>query len=181
MLMVPTSQSASSQQLERLLNIVVAIDISRMTPSGRYLQPEQLFLQALHSAHFWELRNVRSKFEESRVGKFILTSLPGVLLDILDKETAPLDSTVIDRLELSSILKKVVTYRLLLFFPMEYFPGKNLSALIKRAMAVDDLLNPLPFSRHTVVPGALIVIRVFLKRAHLQGGSSITLDTVSFF
>ena len=62
LLMTPTSQSASSQQLERLLNVVVTIDISRMTPSGRYLQPEQLFLQVLHSAHFWELRNVRSKF-----------------------------------------------------------------------------------------------------------------------
>lgn len=62
MLMIPLSHSASSQQLERLFNIVVTIDISRMIPPGRYLQPEQLFLQALHSAHFWELRNVRSKF-----------------------------------------------------------------------------------------------------------------------
>lgn len=61
-LMISTSQLASSQQLERLLNIIMTIDISRMTPSGKYLQPEQLFLQVLHSAHFWELRNVRSKF-----------------------------------------------------------------------------------------------------------------------
>lgn len=155
-------QSASSQQLERLLNILLAIDVSRKTPSGKYLQPEHLFLQALHSAHFWELRNIRS-----------------VLLDILDKKTAPLDATVIDQLEISSVLDKVATYRLLLLFPMEYFPGKNLSVLIKRAMAVDDMLNPLPFTENKDVPRALIVIRVFLKRAHLQGGPSITQDSVS--
>lgn len=159
----------------------MAIDISRMTPSGEFLQPEQLFLQALHSAHFWELRNVRSKFVGLlRLGKVILLSLLGVLLDILDKKTAPLDNAIIDRLELSSILDKVATYRLLLFFPMEYFPGKNLSALVKRAMAIDDVLNPLPFAQNIAVPGALILIRVFLKRAHLQGGSSITQDSVSF-
>ena len=98
----------------------------------------------------------------------------------MDKKTAPLDSTIIDQLEFSSILEKVATYRLLLLFPMEYFPGKNLSALIKRAMAVDDILHPLSFSQNTSVPGVLVVIRVFLKRAYLQGGSSITQDSVSF-
>lgn len=102
------------------------------------------------------------------------------MLDILDNKTAFLDNSVINRLELSSILEKVATYRLLLFFPMEYFPGKNLSALIKRAMAVDDVLNSLPFVQNPAVPGALIVTRVFLKRAHLQEGSSITQDSVSF-
>ena len=112
--------------------------------------------------------------------KVFLSFLLGVLLDILNKKTAYLEKAAIDRLELSSILEKVVTYRLLLFFPVEYFPGKNLAALIKRAMAVDDMLNPLPFSQNTTAPGALIVIRVFLKRAYLQGGSSITQDSVCF-
>ena len=112
--------------------------------------------------------------------KVFLSFLLGVLLDILDKKTAPLESTAIDRQGLSSILEKVATYRLLLFFPMEYFPGKNLATLIKRAMAVDDMLNPLPFTQNMTAPGALIVIRVFLKRAYLQGGSSIIQDSVSF-
>lgn len=104
------------------------------------------------------------------------------MLDVLDKRTAALDSTVIDRLEISSVLEKVAIYRLSLFFPMEYFPGKSLSALIKRAIAVDDILNPLPFAQNMDIPRTLIVIRVFLKRAHLQGGSSIiTQDSVSFF
>lgn len=98
----------------------------------------------------------------------------------MDKKTAPLESAVIGRLELSSILEKVVTYQLLLLFPVEYFPGKDLSALIKRAMAVDDILNLLPFARNIAIPGALIVIRVFLKRAHLQGGSCIPQDLVCF-
>ena len=155
----------------------MAIDISRMTPFGKYLRPEQLFLQVLHSAHFWELRNVRSKFCRS-CRKFFYNFVLGVLLDILDKKTISLES---DQLELSSILEKVSTYRLLLFFPMEYFPGKNLAALIKRAMAVDDMLNPLPFAQNLTAPGALIVIRLFLKRAYLQGGSSITQDSVCFF
>lgn len=112
--------------------------------------------------------------------KVFLSFLLGVLLDILDKKTASLESAAIDRLELSSIFEKVATYRLLLFFPMEYFPGKNLATLIKRAMAVDDMLNPLPFTQNMTAPGALIVIRVFLKRAYLQGGSSITQDSVCF-
>ena len=112
--------------------------------------------------------------------KVFLSFLLGVLLDILDKKTAPLESTAIDRQGLSSILEKVATYRLLLFFPMEYFPGKNLAALIKRAMTVDDMLNTLPFAQNMTAPGALIVIRVFLKRAYLQGGSSIIQDSVSF-
>jgi hypothetical protein len=125
-------------------------------------------------------------FEVSFVGvvgnvKVFLSFLLGVLLDILDKKTASLESAATDRLELSSILEKVATYRLLLFFPMEYFPGKNLAALIKRAMAVDDMLNPLPFAQNMTAPGALIVIRVFLKRAYLQGGSSIVQDPVCFF
>ena len=110
-----------------------------------------------------------------------LSFLLGVLLDILDKKTASLESAAIDRLELSSVLDKVATYRLLLFFPMEYFPGKNLAALIKRVVIVDDMLNPLPFAQNMTAPGALIVIRVFLKRAYLQGGSSITQDSVCFF
>jgi hypothetical protein len=99
----------------------------------------------------------------------------------LDKKTAPLEGAVIGRLELSSLLEKVATYRLLLFFPVEYFPGKDLSALIKRAMAVDDILNPLPFARNIAIPEALIVIRVFLKRVHLQGGSCIPQDLVCFW
>ena len=113
--------------------------------------------------------------------RVFLSFLLGVLLDILDKKTASLESAAIDRLEISSVLDKVATYRLLLFFPMEYFPGKNLAALIKRAVIVDDMLNPLPFAQNMTAPGALIVIRVFLKRAYLQGGSSITQDSVCFF
>jgi hypothetical protein len=112
--------------------------------------------------------------------KVFLSFLLGVLLDILDKKTVSLESPAIDRLQLSPILEKVATYRLLLFFPMEYFPGKNLAALIKRAMAVDDMLNPLPFAQNMTAPGALIVIRVFLKRAYLQGGSSIAQNSVCF-
>ena len=153
-----------------------------MTPSGKHLQPEQLFLQVLHSAHFWELRNVRSKFCRSRgeSENFLIKIHLAVLLEILDKKTASLESAGTDQLELSSILEKVATYRLLLFFPMEYFPGKNLVALIKRAMAVDDMLNPLPFAQNMAAPEALIIIRVFLKRAYLQGGSSIAQDSVCF-
>ena len=99
----------------------------------------------------------------------------------MDKKTVSLESTAIDKLELSSILEKVATYRLLLFVPMEYFPGKNLAALIRRAIAVDEMLNPLPFAQNPTAPGALIVIRVFLKRAYLQGGSSTTQDYVCLF
>lgn len=99
----------------------------------------------------------------------------------MEKKTISLESAAIDQLELSSILEKVATYRLLLFFPMEYFPGKNLAALIKRAIAVDDMLISLPFAQNPTAPGALIVIRVFLKRAYLQGGSSITQDSVCLF
>lgn len=116
---------------------------------------------------------------ESR--KVILSLLLGVLLDILDQKTAPLEDAVIDRLEISSILEKVATYRLILFFPMEYLSGKILSSLTKRAMVVDNMLNPLPFAQSTTIPGALIVIRVFLRRAQLQGGSSMTQDSVCFF
>ena len=112
--------------------------------------------------------------------KVFLSFLLGVLLDILDKKTVTLESATIDRLQLSSILERVATYRLLLFFPMEYFPGKNLAALIKRAVAADDMLNLLPFAQNTTAPGALIVIRVFLKRAYLQGGLSINQDSVCF-
>ena len=99
----------------------------------------------------------------------------------MDKKTVSLENAAIDQLELSSILEKVSTYRLLMFFPMEYFPGKNLAALIKRAMAVDDMLNSLPFAQSLTAPGALIVIRVFIKRAYLHGGSFITQDSVCLF
>ena len=61
---------------------------------------------------------------------------------------------------------------------MEYFPGKNLAALINRAIVVDDMLNSLPFAQNLTAPGVLIVFRLFLKRAYLQGGSSITQDSV---
>ena len=161
----------------------MAIDVSRMTPTEMYLQPEQLFLQALHSALFWELGNIRSKFCRNcrEWESFILSSsFLDVLLNIIDKKTAPLEGTVVDRAELSSIFEKVATYRLLLLFPIEYFPGKNLSALIRRAMSLDDLLNALPFAQNIAIPRALVVIRVFLKRAHLQGASSITQDSVCF-
>lgn len=99
----------------------------------------------------------------------------------MGKKTLSLESAAIDQLELSSILEKVAIYRFLLYFPMEYFPGKNLAALIKRAMAVDDKLNLLPFAQNSTAPEALIVIRVFLKRAYLHGGSSITQDSVCLF
>ena len=53
---------ASSEQLEKLLKIILSIQFPSNPQSSQELQPEHLLMEVFHSAQFWELPNIRSKF-----------------------------------------------------------------------------------------------------------------------
>ncbi|KAF8971580.1 hypothetical protein BDZ97DRAFT_1650961 [Flammula alnicola] len=145
---------ASSEQLERLLKIILSIKMHPAGQSRQEMQPEQLLMEVLHSAQFWEFPRIRNVF-----------------LDILDKTTSALDSTHLKLPKTISILEKVSLYQHLLFFPMEYFSWQLLNDLIKRSLNADVVLSCSSSSSKQPVAEALIVLRVFLKRAYVYCGS----------
>ncbi|KAF8168340.1 Urb2/Npa2 family-domain-containing protein [Crassisporium funariophilum] len=147
-------QLSTQEQLTSLLKVVLAVDVTPAAAPEKGLQSEQLWLQNLRSAQFWEFRNIRTAF-----------------LDFLDEITAPLDPSNPKQPKVSLILEVVKIYRLLLFLPPEYFSWQTFSNLIKRGLAADLALGRLPISQNQAVPEALIVLRVFLKRAYVHSGS----------
>ncbi|KAF9480438.1 hypothetical protein BDN70DRAFT_931712 [Pholiota conissans] len=146
-------RSASPEQVERLLKIIMSIKVPVGKPKGG-IRPEQLLLEIVHSAQFFEFSRIRDVF-----------------LDLLEKMTASLDPSVAKLPKTSTMLEKVAVYRHLLFFPMEYFSWPLLNDLIARAMSADVALNRSISSRKHGVAEGLTVLRVFLKRAYVYCGS----------
>ncbi|KDR84752.1 hypothetical protein GALMADRAFT_217814 [Galerina marginata CBS 339.88] len=145
---------ASSDQLGRFLKTIMTIDPAPGCHSSQQMQPEQVLIDILHSAQFWEFRNIQSGF-----------------LTLLDQMTGSLDTGNAKRPKLSFILDKVSIFRCILFFPMEYFSWQLLNGLIKRCLVADSILTSfLPIENGEVTEG-LIMLRVFLKRAYSYCGS----------
>ncbi|CAA7264694.1 unnamed protein product [Cyclocybe aegerita] len=145
---------ASTEQLKRLLKLVMAINLSVTSRSGRIMLPEDLLIQLLHSAQFWEFRNIRDVF-----------------VDLLRETTAPLDNVDSKPKKISAILEKASIYRLFLFFPVDYFSPRTLGHLTKYALQADFALTQPPSSVGDATVEALILLRVFLKRAYAYSGS----------
>ncbi|KAJ3508060.1 hypothetical protein NLJ89_g5963 [Agrocybe chaxingu] len=140
---------ASTEQLKRLLKIVMAINLSMTPHPGQTMLPEDLLMQILHSAQFWEFRNIRDVF-----------------VDLLQETTAPLDNVESKPKKTSIILEKASIYRLLLFFPVDYFSLQTLGHLIKCALQADFALTQQPSGVEDAAMETLTFLRVFLKRAY---------------
>ncbi|KAG6911773.1 hypothetical protein DXG01_000019 [Tephrocybe rancida] len=137
---------ASTEQLERLVNVIMSIDITpnpEPPPSG--LQVQTLLLQTLHSAQFWELPKFRVT---------LLTYINHLI-------SAPSDATTESSLELIS--KTVGAYSLLLMLPVEYLSRSSRSEFTRKALALDRQISasnmPTPSKYRP-----LVILRVFLNR-----------------
>ncbi|KAF9560209.1 hypothetical protein CPC08DRAFT_690317 [Agrocybe pediades] len=144
---------ASQTQLEGSLKLLLSVKVNPVRVTTQQIQPEQLLMQLLHSAQFWEFHNIRNVF-----------------LAILDKAIASINSSELQSGKPSTVQNASI-YRYLLFFPLEYFSSQILNDMVKHAVAVDVCLSGLESPVDSEVTEALIIIRGFLKRAYAYIGS----------
>uniref|UniRef100_A0A8H7Y6I5 Nucleolar 27S pre-rRNA processing Urb2/Npa2 C-terminal domain-containing protein n=1 Tax=Psilocybe cubensis TaxID=181762 RepID=A0A8H7Y6I5_PSICU len=144
---------ASPEQIEKLLKIIISINLIPSSSSSQQVKPEDILLGVLHSAQFWEFQNIRAVFST-----------------LLDKKTTFLDPSSSKSPKPASLLDKLSIYRYLLLFPMEYFPWKLLNDLMKRALAADSMISRLLPRNDIKGINTLTVLRVFLKRAYIHRG-----------
>ncbi len=144
------------------------------------MQPEQLLLEILHSAQFFEFPNIRCTFSPSYPKILYYRAYPiyaAVFLELIGNITTRLDPSATKPPKISSMLEKVAIYRHLLLFSMEYFSWPLLNDLINRALTSDVALAKTSSQKQGIAE-ALIVLRVFLQRAYIYCGS-IGQDSVS--
>ena len=162
----------SSEQLERLLKILLSIQLPSNPRSRRELRPEHLLMEIFHSAQFWELPNIRSKLQNDYFVKQICSNFNlDVFLGLLHKMTSEFETTSPEAVDVAASLARVSIYRRLLLFPMEYFSWHLLNDLIKRAVVTDTVLCQVNSGHDQCAIEGLITLRVFLKRAYLYSGS----------
>ena len=56
-----SSRLASSEQIKDFLRIVLSIEVQSGAWSEQEIDPGNLLMRLLHSAQFWEMKNIRSK------------------------------------------------------------------------------------------------------------------------
>ncbi|KAF5377547.1 hypothetical protein D9615_005195 [Tricholomella constricta] len=136
---------ASTEQLERLIRIMVSINVADsdvISTSG--LQAQTLLLQTLHSAQFWELPKFRVVF-----------------LEYLDQVTSTLDEGA-SNVSAASMSKSVAAYRLMLILPVEYFSRSSRADFTRRALVLDCRITDLTMTASTYEH--LTILRNFLHR-----------------
>lgn len=134
---------------------------------------QDVVLQALHSAHFWELPRLRGR--HTSIPRPLLLShhpvaslLNGILsrLAILDKRA---DST------LAQLAPLLSTFSLLTNFPLEYLSKNSRAEVSKVAAQLDQLLLDKTASHELAsVDNVLTSIRIVLSRVLSSQGSSDT-------
>ncbi|TFK23128.1 hypothetical protein FA15DRAFT_621503 [Coprinopsis marcescibilis] len=146
---------ASSEQLSKLVKIIMQLPVSTNARSSgdrnQNLLPEHLLLRTLRSAQIWELPNIRTAF-----------------LGHLSQSTVELKTDGSSTLD---IKKLILTYQLLLFFPVEYLTKTCRAELVRGALAGDRVLEQAAFgkskknsnSSNSEVEG-LTVLRLFVQR-----------------
>jgi len=86
-------------------------------------------------------------------------------------------SPSVQNFSLQTLIGITSLYRLLLFFPMEYFSWQVLSRLIKSALGASSALVNMSDSLDRDFAEGIVVFRVFLNRAYgysgLGGGSDM--------
>ncbi|KAJ7139899.1 Urb2/Npa2 family-domain-containing protein [Mycena epipterygia] len=139
---------ATAAQLQRLVKILVRANVGEYAPVALRLNAASLLLNALSSAQFWELHNVRT-----------------AILTFADEATSPLADP---NLKLTADDRTAVfsTYQLLLMFPIEYMSRTIRTELVRRAVNADILYNSLKD-----VYSAVTVVRVFIQNVSLYVGS----------
>ncbi|KAF8895057.1 Urb2/Npa2 family-domain-containing protein [Gymnopilus junonius] len=159
---------ASTDQLRKLLQVVISINMPSRNRSREQMDPRHLLVELLHSAQFWEFRNVRIVF-----------------LALIDEMTAPLASTDFKLLDCTSTIRKQThIYRHLLLFPMEYFSWQNLNDLSKRCISADMALKPSLPSEDSSIAENLTILRIFLKRVFTYCNSisqDLAVESSEFF
>ncbi|KAJ7900109.1 Urb2/Npa2 family-domain-containing protein [Mycena olivaceomarginata] len=142
---------ASSAQLQRLVKIILRANVSVPVSEAAGLNATSLLLNALSSAQFWELPNLRTA---------ILTyadDATSMLVDPLLKPTADTHATVWS------------TYQLLLMFPIEFLSRTIRTELIRRAVNADVLYSS--FDDMQGLPSAVTAARIFIHNVTLYIGS----------
>lgn len=139
--------------------------------SHQRLSPHSVLINALRSAQFWELANIR-----------------GALFTVLVEETSSLDKLdpliyfstqplpQIPSADTNRLRRCIFTYELLLLVPNEYLPRALRQDLVRRAMAADAILSQMKDDNTEVqnfrIP-SLTVVRTTLKR---WGSHQVSLD-----
>lgn len=155
---------ASTQQLARLGRVLIAI-FSRdpaTTVSSDGIRASTILRKTMHSAHFWELVNIRT-----------------ALVSSINEQTLALDRIVLPNdgsiwtLDTSSTINEgqlraaVYAYEMMLFIPIEYLPRISRQDLIRRAIAGDLVICRLMTSHpesHGYVSQSLKTLRTCLIR-----------------
>ncbi|KAJ7492845.1 Urb2/Npa2 family-domain-containing protein [Mycena latifolia] len=142
---------ASPEQLERLVKILVRASVVDDVPVAPRLNATTLLLDALSSAQFWELPNVRTAF-----------------LAFADEATSTLADPC-PRIPPDRRATVLSTYQLLLMFPIEYMPRTIRTELIRRAVNADIIYDSLTDAKD--VCSAVTVVRLFIHNISLYVGS----------
>ncbi|KAF8213299.1 Urb2/Npa2 family-domain-containing protein [Mycena galopus ATCC 62051] len=140
---------ASPIQLQRLVKIILKANFAAHSSAG--LNPTSLLLNALSSAHFWELPNLRTGVLA------FADEATSVLVDPLLKPTADNHAAVWS------------TYQLLLMFPIEFLSRTIRTELIRRAVNADVLYSSLTDSQD--LQSAVAGVRIFIYNVSLYIGS----------
>ncbi|KAG6885946.1 hypothetical protein C0993_007448 [Termitomyces sp. T159_Od127] len=107
---------ASTEQVGRLVRIIMSIGVVENPHSVSGLRAETLLLQVLHSAQFWELHELRIVF-----------------LQHVEQKVSAIDNIS----NTDPIVEAIGAYRLLLILPLEYLSRTNRVDFVRRALVLD--------------------------------------------
>ncbi|KAF8624871.1 hypothetical protein AX15_005748 [Amanita polypyramis BW_CC] len=141
---------ATAEQLRLYIQLLVNIAFEDISPPNKKeLRPHDVLAIVLRSAQFWELRNIRSVF-----------------LSFLTESTLVLDDSPSEK----QVTEIAFVYKLVLYFPMEYFSKPSRTDLVRRALRADILLSSGAESANANNFQFLTALRVFLKRIFVYTG-----------
>ena len=156
---------APKQQLERLAKLMLST------------KPRNVVVtQALRSAQFWELPNLR---RESNITRSLTTWTQWnlvVFLSLFDTETSFLDDVDVTKyfspkehsslpIPLQELGRAISTYEVLLCAPAEYLSRTCRTILVRRAVSA-DILSSVPADGNHTATGVYLspTLRIFLQR-----------------
>ncbi|KAH7921149.1 hypothetical protein BV22DRAFT_1038989 [Leucogyrophana mollusca] len=151
------------KSLDRLVKVI--LDIPFVQGGPLQLETELLSshvaIQLMHSAHFWELPNIRASFLSA------INSRTAVLEEIDLAKARSCKNLKRLKVDAAAVEKACFAYTLLLYVPPEYYTRSSRSDLVRRALMADAVACLMLKDKEQDSRGAtqlLVVIRVFLNR-----------------
>ena len=142
---------------------MLAVNTTDYSQSLTALQGGSVILPMLHSAHFWELPNLRSMFFFG-FPRVLLTKDPDVFSGYLSQTLSALDQSTVDQ----NLIESISAYRLLLLVPMDCITRSSWIEFTRRALLADKLITSSPNHSERTYQD-LTILRTFLARGFCHG------------